>query len=136
MKGDLIASVNRRCQRYIEKTLNKLAYIAIGGVLVVFGLMISPFNAQKDNFGKIECTKLVVVDGYGHAGITLSDSGMSLDCSGLSFLNSSTEGIAFIIPYAMVVSTQGTGTSFNNSPVVDNSNQPTRAGDWLHYPPA
>lgn len=43
----------------------RLAHIAIGGVLVAFGMIISPLNAQKDKFGEIECTKLTVVDETG-----------------------------------------------------------------------
>ena len=47
------------------KTAQKLAFIAIGGVLVATGMIISPLNAQKDKFGEIECTKLTVVDDGG-----------------------------------------------------------------------
>ena len=46
-------------------TKQKLAYIAIGGVLVATGMIISPLNAQKDKFGAIECTRLTVVDDDG-----------------------------------------------------------------------
>ena len=50
----------------------KLAYIAIGGVLVAAGMIISPLNAQKDKFGEIECTRLAVVDAKGKERIVLS----------------------------------------------------------------
>ena len=46
----------------MKTTLNKLAYIAIGGTLVALGMIISPLNAQKDNFGKIKCTGLEIID--------------------------------------------------------------------------
>ena len=41
-------------------TKQKLAYIAIGGLLVATGMIISPLNAQKDKFGDIECESLKV----------------------------------------------------------------------------
>ncbi len=41
-------------------TKQKLAYIAIGGLLVATGMIISPLNAQKDKFGEIECESLKV----------------------------------------------------------------------------
>ena len=41
-------------------TKQKLAYIAIGGLLVATGMIISPLNAQKDKFGDIECGSLKV----------------------------------------------------------------------------
>lgn len=41
-------------------TKQKLAYIAIGGLLVTTGMIISPLNAQKDKFGEIECESLKV----------------------------------------------------------------------------
>ena len=41
-------------------TKQKLAYIAIGGLLVATGMTISPLNAKHDKFGDIECTKLTV----------------------------------------------------------------------------
>ena len=52
-------------------TKQKLAYIAIGGLLVATGMIISPLNAQKDKFGEIECTKLTVVNGEGKASVIL-----------------------------------------------------------------
>ena len=53
-------------------TKQKLAYIAIGGLLVATGMIISPLNAQKDKFGEIECTKLTVVGDKGIPLIELS----------------------------------------------------------------
>ena len=41
-------------------TKQKLAYIAIGGLLVATGMIISPLNAQKEKFGEIECERLNV----------------------------------------------------------------------------
>ena len=53
-------------------TKQKLAYIAIGGLLVATGMIISPLNAQKDKFGEIECTKLTVVDDGGTPRVILT----------------------------------------------------------------
>ena len=56
-------------------TKQNLAYIAIGGLLVATGMIISPLNAQKDKFGDIECTKLTVrgPDGQQRVKITADD---------------------------------------------------------------
>lgn len=47
---------------------NKLCYIALGGLLMLIGMMASSvfmpnLVAQRDMFGQIECTSLTVVDG-------------------------------------------------------------------------
>ena len=47
---------------------NKLSYIALGGLLMLIGMLassvfMSSLFAQRDKFGEIECTKLTVVDG-------------------------------------------------------------------------
>lgn len=52
-------------------TKQKLAYIAIGGLLVATGMIISPLNAQKEKFGEIECTKLSVADEDGTPRVVL-----------------------------------------------------------------
>lgn len=55
-------------------TKQKLTYIVLGGVLVVAGMIISPLNAQKDNFGKIECAKLTIVDEAGRRKVMLGEA--------------------------------------------------------------
>ena len=55
-------------------TKQKLAYIAIGGVLVVTGMIISPLNSQKDKFGEIECTMLTVVDAAGRSMVQVGEA--------------------------------------------------------------
>ena len=40
----------------------RLAHIALGGVFVTIGMMMSPLTAQNDKFQEIECTSLVVVN--------------------------------------------------------------------------
>ena len=47
---------------------NKLSYIALGGLLMLIGMLASSvfmpsLFAQRDKFGDIECTSLTVVDG-------------------------------------------------------------------------
>ena len=57
-------------------TREKFRYMAFGGALVFLGMlgaMMSPLTAEKDKFGEIECTRLVVVDSEtGKAGASLS----------------------------------------------------------------
>lgn len=40
----------------------RLAHIALGGVLVTIGMIMSPLTAQNDKFREIECTSLTVVN--------------------------------------------------------------------------
>ena len=50
------------------KLRNKLSYLALGGLLMLIGMLASSvfmpsLFAQRDKFGDIECTSLTVVDG-------------------------------------------------------------------------
>ena len=50
------------------KLRNKLGYIALGGLLMLIGMLASSafmpsLFADKDKFGEIECTKLTVIGG-------------------------------------------------------------------------
>ena len=40
----------------------KAGLMALGSIFTIVGMMFSPVTAQKDKFGKIECTELTVVD--------------------------------------------------------------------------
>jgi hypothetical protein len=49
--------------------VQRLAHIALGGVLVAIGVAISPLNAERDKFGDIECTSLSIVDPHDSSGL-------------------------------------------------------------------
>ena len=56
---------------------NKLSYIALGGLLMLIGMLTSSvfmpnLFAQRDTFGEIECTSLRVVDANGKTRVWLS----------------------------------------------------------------
>ncbi len=57
------------------KCREKLGYIALGGILMLVGMMtanLTPLTAQKDTFGKITCTGLNVVNPDGTTAVELS----------------------------------------------------------------
>ena len=56
------------------KYREKLGYIAVGGVLMLVGMLaanLTPLTAQRDTFGEITCTGLKVVDSEGRDGVVL-----------------------------------------------------------------
>lgn len=55
-------------------TKQKLVYIAIGGLLVATGMIISPLNAQNEKFGDIECDSLRIFNKKGNTIIEMDDS--------------------------------------------------------------
>jgi len=53
---------------------NKFAYMALGGILVVVGMLATSLTTRMNRFGLIECTALRVVDKTGNRQILLSAS--------------------------------------------------------------
>ena len=76
-------------------TKQKLAYIAVGGLLVAAGMIISPLNPQKDKIGDIECTGLTVNGTTWHNGsIYVYDGSILLngsDTSGYMYITRPSE---------------------------------------------
>ena len=69
------------------KLRNKLSYIALGGLLMLIGMLASSmfmpnFFAQREKFGDIVCTSLTVVDDEGEARVLLSTNPFSAIFSG------------------------------------------------------
>ncbi len=61
----------------IQNWQQKLSYMAVGSVFTIIGMLfaiglLSSVTAQRDKFGKIECTKLRVVDAEGNKQVILT----------------------------------------------------------------
>ena len=71
----------------------KLSYTAIGGLLMLIGMLASSvfmpnLIAQKDKFGDIECTSLTVVDAStGHQEIILGGRFGAIECMSLAVVD-------------------------------------------------
>ena len=64
-----------RYRRNIVKYREKLGYMALGGLLMLVGMLaanLTPLTAQRDSFGEITCTGLKVVDSEGNQRVRLT----------------------------------------------------------------
>ena len=95
-------------------TKRKLVYIAIGGLLVATGMIISPLNAQKDKFGDIECKSLKI--GLGE------DRYIHITGSFIWMWEKSPQKFGMISPgYASVGDVNGKTTIYSDAVVLDDA---------------